>query len=75
MKKEEAIDKLKDLEEGLFQVRRSIEREEWMGEPWWHQAQQAKERIIERVDKVLIREGVGLELRLRIMHDITKGDE
>ena len=37
-------------------------------------AQQTRESIIERVDKVLIREGVGLELRLRIINDITKGE-
>ena len=67
MTKEEAIDKLRDLEVDIHQVRRSIEREEW------RTCQQAKERIIERVDKVLIREGVGLQLRLRIMNDITKG--
>jgi len=70
MTKEETIGKLRDLQLDIHQLCCSIEREEWRE----NQAQQAKERIIERVDEVLIREGVGLELRLRIMNDITKGD-
>jgi hypothetical protein len=66
MTKEETIDKLRDLQLDLKYFLRRIEREEW-------REAQAKESIIERVDKVLIREGVGLQLRLRIMNDITKG--
>lgn len=68
MTKEETIDKLRDLQLDLKYLLRRIEREEW-------REAQAKESIIERVDKVLIRSGVGLELRLRIMNDITKGGE